>query len=69
MSFLRKMFSGKVTTEEMSAPTSTAGTRSMSRPCACERWVTVQLTAPAKGTHNATSEPASCPPETWAAYM
>ena len=63
------MASGSVVNVEITAPTSTAGTRSTLRPRAFERCTTVQFTAPASGTHSATKVPATCPPETWAAYM
>ena len=58
-----------VTTEEMAAPSSTAGTRSTSRPCACARCEIVQLMPLASGTHSATSVPANWPPSNCSPYI
>ena len=52
--------SGSVTALEISAPSSTAGTRSIGSPCAWLRCTTVQFTAAAMGTPSATMEPSHC---------
>ena len=50
---------GRVTRQDTTAPTSTAGTRSTFFPCWRLYCTTVQLLAPASGTSKATSVPAS----------
>ncbi|EWS65664.1 hypothetical protein Y695_01068 [Hydrogenophaga sp. T4] len=52
---------GRVTSEEMTAPSRTEGTRSICCPCDWLRCTTVQLMAPAIGTQSDATEPSSRP--------
>jgi hypothetical protein len=53
---------GKVNKVEKIAPSKTEGTKSIRSPWPCTRCTTVQLMAPAKGTHKAKPEPMSKSP-------